>query len=234
MDQPFELQKQKHEISEPGEASVPIEPQEIKDSDSARSIISKLSEDNEVEHADPNALKKWLAKSKQQLAKFFTTQTLSDSSKSDSKVQGPYKTKRSVQLLHTQQHHAKLSWDWTLKMQNKGYNDLGNFFSWYKFLERKQAPNPSPKPPRETNPAEDHDFGPQTQSESIDDDNPIIVLPDPTPEDEEDNLGALPKLHSVLEPLPQWMPTQQRPTPPPSPTAVDYTIHKIGEILHPK
>ena len=147
MDQPFELQKQ---ISETGEASVPIEPQEIKDSDSARSIISKLSEDNEAEHADLNALKKWLAKSKQQLAKFFTTQTLSDSSKSDSKVQGPYKTKRSVQLLHTQQHHAKLSWDWTLKMQNKGYSDLGNFFSWYKFLERKQAPNPSPKPPRET------------------------------------------------------------------------------------
>ena len=73
IDQPFELQKQKHEISEPGEASVPIEPQEIKDSDSARSIISKLSEDNEVEYADLNALKKWLAKSKQQLAKFFTT-----------------------------------------------------------------------------------------------------------------------------------------------------------------
>ena len=148
IDQPFGLQKQKHEISEPGEASVPIEPQEIKDSDSARSIISQLSEDNEVEHADLNGLKKWLAKGKHQLAKFFTTWTFSDSSKSDSKVQGSYKTKGPVQSLHAQQHHAKLSWDWTLKMWNEDYSDLINLFFQHRSLERKQASNPSPKHPQ--------------------------------------------------------------------------------------
>src|SRR5882672_2632693 len=80
------------------------------DSPSAsESILSELSEDNDVLIHNMNGLQKWLTKGKKRLAQFFASWS---SIYSEGRQRGPYKKKGTVQSLRTEQHNRKKERDW--------------------------------------------------------------------------------------------------------------------------
>jgi hypothetical protein len=129
--------------------------------------------------------------------------------------------------------------DWTVKMKSQGYGDLCNKFSH--ITDPRKVPS---EPVLDGGDMEaDSDRRDKScrnegeESEDSSDDNKDVPweVPEPSPEDDKDNLGSIPEvICNNNDTLPHWTPSHLLPTPPPTPDLIDQRIKDIEEILQPR